>query len=104
MSLSPLRVIGIVLHLVVAVAAIGLLHQQYRQRQIDVAQVQAAAQHERAETQRVENEVAVQQQILGGIREGDPFVVEMLARERLDLTRPGEITPPPAAQATPSTR
>lgn len=104
MSMSPLRMIGVVLHLALAVVAVTLLHNQYRQRQIDVAQVQLAAEHERAETERIENDVAVQQQILGGIREGDPFVVEMLARDRLELTRPGELTPPPAAQTAPSPR
>ncbi len=95
--MKSLRGLAILLHVAIAIAAVGLLYRQYQQRQADVATVKKDADREHADTQRLEKDVQVQQHILGGIREGDPFVVEMLARDRLDLTRPGELTPPPAA-------
>lgn len=89
------RVMSIMIHLGIAIAALGVLYGQYSSRQDDVDRIRTEAHYERDQTQRMENQVSVQQEILGGIRDGDPFVVDLLARERLNLDRPGELSPPP---------
>lgn len=81
-------------HAALAMAIISLLWVQYDQRQRSVAEVRRTAEAERATTEKIEQEVKVQQDLLRGLKQGDPYVVEMLARDKLDYQRPGELTPP----------
>jgi hypothetical protein len=81
-------------HAALATTIIGLLWMQYDQRRHAVAEVRRVADAEHAETQRVQQDVRVQQDLLRGIKQGDPYVVEMLARDKLEYQRPGELTPP----------
>ncbi|MBA3847554.1 MAG: hypothetical protein H0X45_13045 [Planctomycetes bacterium] len=86
----------IVAHLAIAAAVIGGLVDQRRARTGAVAQVRDVADAEHRETARLVDDHAAKKQILTGLREHDPYVVELLARDRLGYTRPNEIAPPPA--------
>ena len=89
----------VIAHAALATTIIGLLWMQYDQRRQAVAEVRRAAETEHAETLRVQQEVRVQQDLLRGIKQGDPYVVEMLARDKLEYQRPGELTPPVLPEA-----
>ena len=92
------QAILVLAHATLALAIIGLLWSQYDQRRQAVNEVRRAADTERAETEKVKQDVQVQQDLLRGIKQGDPYVVEMLARDKLDYQRPGELTPPTRPQ------
>ena len=92
------QAILVLAHATLALAIIGLLWSQYDQRHQAVAEVRRAADAEHAETEKVKADVQVQQDLLRGIKQGDPYVVEMLARDKLDYQRPGELTPPTRPQ------
>lgn len=86
----------VVLHIVLAVVVVAALCRQLGLRAGAVSEVRAQAQADRAETQRMQREMDLQRNLLGALRAQDPYVVELLARERLGYARPGELAPPPA--------
>jgi hypothetical protein len=45
---------------------------------------------------RMRHEMELQRTLLGGLRGKDPYVVELMARERHDYSRPGEFALPEA--------
>jgi cell division protein FtsB len=90
----------VVVHLAAAVALLAALVEQRRTREHAVADLRASADAEHRDTLRMEREHAVQQRLLAGLHESDPYVVELMARDRLGYARPGEIAPPPAPAAS----
>lgn len=91
-----MRSLLIILHVVLALAVLVVLCRQLGQRLQEVAALRVQAQIDREETARMEREMELQRNLLGGLRASHPFVVELLARERLGYQRPGEYRGPPA--------
>jgi hypothetical protein len=89
------RTLLVFAHAALATAIIGLLYGQYDERHRAVAVTRHAAEGERRDTEAVERENRVLGETLNGIKASDPYVVEMLARDRLGYQRPGEMAPPP---------
>jgi cell division protein FtsB len=81
-------------HGMVAILILGVLCHQLKTREQDTEDVRRTAEQERDDTQRMQHENQVQQDLLKGIRQNDPYVVELLAREKLRFAGPGEIAPP----------
>ncbi len=88
----------IVLHLLAAIAVLIVLTRHLGSRAQDVSDLRAIADRERSETESMRVELARQQLLLEGRRQQDPYVIELLARQRLGYIRPGEYTPPPMPQ------
>ena len=89
------RTLLIAAHAAVATAIIAMLYGQYDERQRAVSATRRAADAERRETEAVQRENQVLGDTLKGIKANDPYVVEMLARDKLGYQRPGEMAPPP---------
>jgi hypothetical protein len=66
------------------------------ERERDVARVKAITQQEHDDTLRMTQDIDQQKALLAGLSSKDPYVVELLARERMQYSRAGEISPPPA--------
>ncbi len=84
-----------VLHGVFATVVVLGLWMHLAQREIDVERMRATAQQEHTETQQLEAEIAQQEAVIQGLRAKDPYVVEMIARDKLRYVGAGEISPPP---------
>lgn len=82
-------------HAAIGLAVIGLLWRQYQERQAAVVEMRRTAADEHAATERARHDNAVAQQLRQGLEQNDPYAVELMARERLQYARPGEIAPPP---------
>jgi hypothetical protein len=75
--------------LVYGVHLLGERAQDAANKRGEAARDRALTESQRAETDRL-------QSLLEGKRKLDPYVVELLARDRLRYLRPGELSPPPA--------
>ena len=76
-------------------AVVASLCRQLGARSGEVGVIRAQAQADRSETLRMQQELDLQRNLLVALRAGDPYVVELLARDRFGYTRPGELSPPP---------
>ncbi len=83
------------LHTIFATLVVIALLLHLGEREREVAKVRAIAIQEHAETVRSEQDIAQQKALLDGLANKDPYVVELLVRDKLQFTGPGEITPPP---------
>ncbi len=83
------------LHAAFAVALLGWLVSTYVERHRELVKVREAAASEALETQRLQNEIEHSKALRDGLKRDDPYVVEFLARDRLQYTAPGELAPPP---------
>ena len=92
-----MRGLSIAIHLLVGLAILITLVRQLGVRAQEVSDIRGLATREHADTVKMMNEHALHQQLLTGIRTKDSYVVELLARDRLDYVRPGEFSPPPLA-------
>lgn len=81
-------------HAAVGLLVVGLMYRQLTQRAGEVARVRSETEAGRRETERMQREHDGLARMRRGLEQGDPYAVEMLARERLRFTRPGELTPP----------
>lgn len=84
-----------VVHAVFATVVVISLFMYLQERESEVARVKQIAQQERQETIRLEADIHQQEALLDGLRRKDPYVVELVARDRLKYSIPGEIAPPP---------
>jgi hypothetical protein len=84
------------LHAGIAVVLLGWLVAALVERRAELAKVREVADRERAETQRMKDDIARGQAMRDGLKADDPYVVEFLARDRLQYTGPGELNPPPS--------
>lgn len=82
-------------HAVVAIAVVGWLASVLVERRGELAKVRSLADKERVERQRAESELSHGQALRDGLKRDDPYVVEFLARDRLQFSGPGELAPPP---------
>ena len=83
-------------HVVVGIAVVAGLCHKLGDRAQEVNQVRVAARAEHEVPLRLGRENARVTELLHGVERQDPYVIELLAREKLQYGRPGEITPPPA--------
>ncbi|TVR42607.1 MAG: hypothetical protein EA402_11380 [Planctomycetota bacterium] len=86
----------ILLHAVAAVVVVFNLSQQRQERQAEVEQLRIIAQDEAQLTESHRRQVATYEALLDGLRQRDPYVVELLARDRLGYrhTHHREVPPP----------
>jgi cell division protein FtsB len=89
---GPLFAIHAIFATVLVIAL--LIHLDERSR--DIAHLKAVTTQERDETQHVCQDVDRQRALLQGLNTKDAYVIELLARERLQYSQPGEMSPPPA--------
>jgi hypothetical protein len=89
---------GILVALHVLLGGLGLVYgvHQLGEKAQDAANKRAEAAKDRALTEAQRAEADRLQALLDGKRKLDPYVVELLARDRLRYLRPGELSPPPA--------
>lgn len=85
----------LVLHVVLATVAVLGLFAHLEEREREVGRIKDVARQEHEETVRMQQEIAQQQALLDGVGRRDPYVVELIARDRLQYVGPGEFTPPP---------
>lgn len=85
----------LVLHVVFATVAVLAMLAHLGEREREVGRIKETARQEREETARMQQEIAQQQALLDGVGRRDPYVVELIARDRLQYSGPGEFTPPP---------
>lgn len=85
----------VVVHAVLGTVLVITLFIYLQEREVDVARVKQVAQQERQETQRLQHDIDQQKALISGLRQKDPYVVELIARDRLKYAGPGEIAPPP---------
>jgi hypothetical protein len=82
-------------HAVVAIAAIAWLTSVLVERRGELGKVRELADKERADRQHADAELSRGQALRDGLKRDDPYVVEYLARDRLQFTGAGELAPPP---------
>lgn len=94
--MTPMALTARLLHAVAAIALLGWLATVLVDRRGDVRQVRELSAKERTEIERIKAELSHSQALRDGLRQEDPYVIEFLARDRLNYTGPGELNPPPA--------
>ena len=94
-----MRALSIALHLLLALAVLGFLVRQLGVRAQEVSDIRGLAAREHLDTVRMQREMQLHQDLLTAMRGKDPYVVEMLARDRLNYSRPNEYTPPPVPRS-----
>ena len=97
--MNRLSVPLIALHAVAGMLVVGSLVWHLHDREIRLSQVRTRAETEREESRRLEHSIALDEHLRVGLRQRDPYVVELLARERLGWQRTGEFSPPPVPPA-----
>jgi hypothetical protein len=93
--MSPWRQVLIAVHIVGGIAIVAALIHHLGDRAQEVNGVRVAARAEHEVPVRLTRENARLGELLRGVDNQDPYVIELLAREKLGYGRPGEITPPP---------
>lgn len=81
-------------HAAIAIAIVGWLASILVERRADLAKVRDLADQEAVDRDRAKADLVHGQAIRDGLKRDDPYVVEYLARERLQFAGPGELTPP----------
>lgn len=82
-------------HATLAIALVGWLVSAYAERRGELGKVRDLAAAEQQETQRLNAEIERGKALRDGLKRDDPYVVEYLARDRLQYAGPGEMNPPP---------
>jgi len=83
------------LHAAFAIALLGWLVTAYVERRKDLDVVRQASNDEHAETLRMQGEIEKGKSVRNGLKRDDPYVVEFIARERMQYTGANELAPPP---------
>jgi len=83
-------------HFVIAGIIVTNLYQQHQMREGQVEQLRQVARDEAALTENHRKQVEVNEALLDGLRKQDPYVIELLARERLGYqsSEHREVPPP----------
>ena len=102
--MNRLSVPLLALHAIVGMLAVGALIWHLRERETRLDQVRSRAEAERDDSRRMERSITLDEHLRAGLRQRDPFVVELLARERLGWQRTGEYFLPPSAPSAPTAR
>ncbi|TVR12883.1 MAG: hypothetical protein EA401_08110 [Planctomycetota bacterium] len=82
-------------HVVIAATVIWGIQQQYAQRSQQVGELRHTAQAEATDAAQLQREVEVLEHLLDGMRKEDPYVIELLARDRLGYRNPERLEVPP---------
>jgi len=83
------------LHAAFAIALLGWLVTAYVERRKDLDVVRQAANDEHAVTLRMQGDIEKGKAVRNGLKRDDPYVVEFIARERMQYTGANELAPPP---------
>jgi cell division protein FtsB len=86
----------LVVHAAVGTLLVLTLLFQLRDRERQLVQFREETNREVSETRRLQREIAELESRRDGMARKDPYVVELMVREKLQYTRPGEIAPPPS--------
>jgi hypothetical protein len=78
-----------------AVALVGWLAMHLVDGRSELAKVRGVADAERADNAAIQADILKGEALRDGLKRDDPYVIEYLARERLQYTGPNELTPPP---------
>ena len=89
-----MRTTLVLLHLAIALVVLVVLGRQYVAAAGAAKEARVFAADDRQETLRVEADIERMKAVRDGLKRSDPFVVELVARDRLRFTGPGEFTPP----------
>lgn len=92
---SFLAIVLALAHVVIAVTIVWGMQHQYAQRSEEVGSLRSTAQRESADTAKLQREVEVLEHLLDGVRQDDPYVIELLARDRLGYRNPEHLEVPP---------
>ncbi len=71
------------------------LYSGQLERQTELEAVRAAAEADRLATLELERQVSIQEATLNALREDDPYVIELMIRDKLGWRGLAEIPPPP---------
>jgi cell division protein FtsB len=88
----------LICHLAVASLCLAALVGSYQERHAEVERLRSQAVLERAATAGLERQVMIDEALRAGLQEGDPYVIELMARRKLGMRRDGEIVPPPLSE------
>lgn len=86
----------LVLHAAIGTLLVMTLLFQLRDREHRLVQFREDTTREVAEARRLQQEITELESRRDGMARKDPYVVELMVREKLQYTRPGEIVPPPS--------
>jgi cell division protein FtsB len=95
MSINTARGPLVVVHAVFATVVVISLSIALQEREKEVAQVKRLAHNERVETQQLQADITQQEALIDGLRQKDPYVVELVARDHLNYAGKDEFVPPP---------
>jgi cell division protein FtsB len=84
-----------VLHMVFATVVVISLFIYLQEREAEVSRIKQLAHQEHQETARLQSDITQQDELIKGLRQKDPYVVEMIARDKFKYAGAGEIAPPP---------
>jgi hypothetical protein len=93
---NPFRGPLFAIHAIFATVLVIALLFHLDERTREVAHLKSVSTLEHDETQRATQDVDRQRALLQGLAAKDAYVIELLARERLQYSQPGEMSPPPA--------
>ncbi len=94
--MSMVRQVLVAVHVAIGIAVIALLCRKLGDRAQEVNTVRLAAHQERDATVVQQRDIAQMDELRKGLEKNDPYVIELLAREKLQYARSGEMVPPPA--------
>ena len=86
-------------HAAFALALLGWLVSIYVERHRELAKVREVTASEHAETERLQRGLDTGTALRDGLKRDDPYVIELLARDRHQYTGSGELSPPPRPAA-----
>ncbi len=93
--MNPLRSALIAVHVLIAIAVLAALCRHLGERAQEVNEVRQVARKEHNDTEHLRDEITRLGDLRAGVERADPYVIELLAREKLHFTRQDEKTPPP---------
>jgi hypothetical protein len=99
---NRIAVIVLIVHAAIGAGIVAAVWRHHTAREAEVARLRDLAEQERQQTISMERSLARDEALRAGLRVHDPFVVELLVRERLGWTRPGDVALPPRPPTTAS--
>lgn len=86
----------LVAHSVAGTLLVIVLLFQLHEREQRLVQLHRDTDRDLAETARMNGEIAELENLRDGLAKKDPYVVELITRQKLGYSRPGEFAVPPA--------
>lgn len=93
--MTPLRAGLLIAHIAVGAVLILGFADHVAERRTEVDSLRQQADRERAATEQIVHQVNVSEAVRDGLREDDPYVVELVARDTHGWRAPDEVSPPP---------